>query len=281
MSDPRPGAVRCPNPHGHHITRWVEWGAPDNPCAVLCLHGLTRSGRDFDTLAQGLSNDYRVLCPDLAGRGASDWLADGTDYTPDQYCADMLRVLEAAGISKVDWVGTSLGGIVGMALAARPDGPIRRLVLNDVGCVIPRAALDRIRSYVGKPLVFASLEQLEGAMRVVSPFGELSPDQWRQLARNVGRQGEDGQWRFHYDPAIAQTFGAGPAVDLDLRPLWQALKGPVLVVRGADSDLLTRPTYDEMLARPDTLGVEVARCGHAPALMDEAQVSAVREFLLS
>lgn len=247
----------------------------------MCLHGLTRSGRDFDTLATALSSDYRVLCPDLAGRGASDWLADGADYTPEQYCADMLRVLESAGLDAVDWVGTSLGGIVGMMLAARPDSPIRRLVLNDVGCVVPRAALERIRGYVGKPLAFSSLERLEGAMRAVSPFGELTPDQWRHLARNVGRQGGDGLWRFHYDPAIAQNFGAGPAVDLDLRPLWLALKGPVLVLRGAESDLLTQPIYDEMLTRPGTSGLEVPRCGHAPALMDDAQVHAVREFLLA
>ena len=281
MSEPRPGAVWCLNPHGQHTTRWVEWGKPDNPRALVCLHGLTRSGRDFDTLATALSGDYRVLCPDLAGRGASDWLSDGADYTPDQYCADMLRVLEAAGVSAVDWVGTSLGGIVGMMLAARPDGPIRRLVLNDVGCAIPRAALERIRMYVGKPVAFASLEHLEAAMRAVSPFGELSPGQWRHLAGNVGRLGDDGLWRFHYDPAIAQNFGAGPAVDLDLRALWQALKGLVLVLRGAESDLLTRPTFDEMLSRPGTSGIEVSRCGHAPALMDAAQVGAVREFLLS
>ena len=281
MLGPRQGAVRCPDPHGHHVTRWVEWGAPDSPRAVLCLHGLTRSGRDFDTLAQALAPQFRVLCPDLAGRGASDWLADGVDYQADQYCADMLRVLEASGVTTVDWVGTSLGGIVGMMLAARPATLVHRLVLNDVGCEIPRAALERIRSYVGKSVAFGSREQLQAAMRAVSPFGELTPDQWGQLARNVARQGDDGLWRFHYDPAIALNFGAGPAGDLDLRTFWQSVRVPVLVLRGADSDLLTRPVFEEMIARPGTSGLEFPHCGHAPALMDDAQVAAVRDFLLA
>lgn len=281
MPEPRPGVVRCPNPHGHHHTRWVEWGDPRSPRAVLCLHGLTRTGRDFDTLAQALARDVRVICPDVVGRGASDWLADGADYQFEQYCADMSMVLAAAGIETVDWVGTSLGGIVGMMLAARPGSPIGRLVLNDVGCVVPKEALARIRSYVGKPLAFSSLERLEAGMRAVSPFGELSPAQWRHLASNVGRQGDDGLWRFHYDPAIAANFSAGPLADVDLRPWWQAIRGPVLVLRGAESDLLTRPIYDEMLARPGTVGAEFPRCGHAPALMDPAQVACVRDFLLA
>lgn len=280
MSELRRGSVRCIDAHGFHRVAWVEWGDPDNPRTLVCLHGLTRSGRDFDALARALCGHYRVICPDIVGRGESDWLADPRDYHPEQYCADVVSLLARAGAESVDWVGTSLGGIVGMLLAARPGNPIGRLILNDVGCAIPSAALARIRSYVGKPAAFPTLDALEAAMRSVSPFGELTPTQWRQLATHVSRQDADGQWRFRYDPAIASNFNAAPESGIDLRAVWAAVKAPALVLRGEHSDVLPPDIYAETLARPGTEGRVIAGCGHVPALLDEAQIALVRDFLV-
>lgn len=277
----RLGSVRCIDAHGFHRVAWVEWGDPDNPRVLVCLHGLTRSGRDFDALAQSLCDHYRVICPDLAGRGESDWLADPGDYHPEQYGADVVSLLAQAGVEAVDWVGTSLGGIVGMLLAARPGTPIRRLVLNDVGCAIPKAALLRIRSYVGKPVAFPTLDALEAAMRSVSPFGDLTPAQWRHLATHVSRQDRDGHWRFRYDPGIATNFNAVPEAGIDLRAVWAAVQAPALVLRGEYSDVLPQEIYWETLARPGTEGRVIEGCGHVPALLDEVQIALVRNFLVA
>jgi pimeloyl-ACP methyl ester carboxylesterase len=260
---------------------WVEWGERDNPRVLVCVHGLTRCGRDFDFLAQRLADAYRVVCPDIAGRGRSDWLAHKEDYGYPVYCGDIAAMLAALGAESVDWVGTSMGGILGMLLAAQPGTPVGRLVLNDVGCVVPKAALERIATYVGRDVSFDTLDALEAAMRMVSPFGPLDAAQWRHLAVHVSRHDPDGRWRFRYDPGIALPFKAGPLADVDLRPYWRAVRGPVLVVRGEDSDLLTPEVHAEMLARPGTDGLVVPRAGHAPMLMDDAQARAVRDFLLA
>jgi pimeloyl-ACP methyl ester carboxylesterase len=277
----REGSVLCLDPHGFHRMRWTEWGDRDNPRVLVCVHGLTRCGRDFDYLAERLADAYRVVCPDIAGRGRSDWLADKADYVYPTYCADVAAMLATLGAESVDWVGTSMGGILGMALAAHPRSPIGKLVVNDVGCVVPKAALERIAGYVGRDPAFDSLEALEAAMRSISPFGSLTPAQWGHLAVHVARRDEAGKWRFRYDPGIAAAFKAGPLADLDLRPFWRALRGPVLVIRGEQSDLLTAGIYAEMLSRPGTEGLVVPGTGHAPMLMDGAQVSAVRSFLVA
>jgi len=281
MSTMRTGSVRCLDPHGFHRMRWVEWGDRDNPRVLVCVHGLTRCGRDFDYLAGRLSDAYRVVCPDIVGRGRSDWLADKADYGYPVYCADIATLLAALGAEAVDWVGTSMGGILGMLLAAQPRTPVGRLVMNDVGCVVPKIALERIATYVGRDVAFDSLETLQAAMRRVSPFGQLSEAQWRHLAEHVSRREDDGQWRFRYDPGIALPFRAGPLADVDLRPFWNAVRGPVLLVRGEDSDLFTPEIHVEMLRRPGTESLVVPATGHAPMLMDEAQADAVRDFLLA
>ncbi len=206
-----------PGPHGFHRMRWVEWGDRDNPRVLVCAHGLTRCGRDFDYLAERMADAYRVVCPDIAGRGRSDWLADKADYGYPVYCADIAAMLAAIGAESVDWVGTSMGGILGMLLAAHPRTPVGKLVLNDVGCVVPKAALERIATYVGRDPAFESLEALEAAMRSVSPFGSLTPAQWGHLAIHVARRDAAGKWRFRYDPGIAAAFKAGPLADVDLR----------------------------------------------------------------
>jgi len=277
----REGSVLCLDPHGFHRMRYVEWGDAANPRVLVCVHGLTRNARDFDYLAESLCDAYRVVCPDVVGRGRSDWLRDPKDYTASVYCADMATLLAKLGAEAVDWVGTSMGGIIGMILASTPASPVRKLVLNDIGCVIPRPALERIAQYVGVEPTFDSLEALEQAMRSVSPFGELTTQQWRHLAIHVARQDSDGKWRFRYDPAIGVNFPRVQPTDVDLRPYWRGVHGPALVMRGDQSDLLPAEIAEEMRRRPHTEVCVVPRTGHAPMLMDDTQVAAVRHFLLN
>ncbi|HXF80849.1 MAG TPA: alpha/beta hydrolase [Usitatibacter sp.] len=280
MSAMREGQVRCIDPHGWHFMRYTDWGDANNKRVLLCVHGLTRNARDFDYIAERLSDVYRVICPDVAGRGRSDWLRDPGDYTYSLYGTDMATLIASLHAETVDWLGTSMGGIIGMFLAATPGSPVRKLVLNDVGCVIPRAAIERIGQYVGKEPQFESLDALEAAMRSASPFGELTAEQWRHLSLHVARHDDDGRWRFRYDPGIGKVFHAAPPAEVNLRPFWREVHGPVLVIRGENSDLLLPETLDEMCTRPHTERFVVARTGHAPMLMDDAQVGVVRRFLL-
>jgi pimeloyl-ACP methyl ester carboxylesterase len=280
MSSMREGAVRCLDPHGFHWMRYTEWGDAHNPRVLVCVHGLTRSGRDFDYLAQRLSDAYRVVCADVVGRGRSDWLRDPADYTYPLFCTDMATLLASLHAETVDWLGTSMGGIIGMILASTPGSPLRKLVMNDVGCMIPKASLERIGQYVGAEKPYDSLEALEADMRAVSPFGELSPEQWRHLALHVAKHDERGKWVFRYDPGIGKNYHAVPPADIDLRAYWNGVRGPVLVIRGENSDLLLAETLEEMRRRPHTETLVFPRTGHAPMLMDDVQVGAVRRFLL-
>jgi pimeloyl-ACP methyl ester carboxylesterase len=276
----REGSVLCLDPHGFHRMRYVEWGDASNPRVLVCVHGLTRNARDFDHLAESLCDAYRVVCPDIVGRGRSDWLRDAKDYTASVYCSDLTALIAKLNADTVDWVGTSMGGIIGMILASLPGSPLRKLVLNDIGCVVPKAALERIAKYVGVESAYDSLEALEAAMRSVSPFGELTDDQWRHLAIHVASRDEHGKWRFRYDPGIGKNFHAVPPADVDLRRYWDKVHGPVLVIRGENSDLLLAETLEEMRRHPHTEALVVPRTGHAPMLMDDVQVGAVRRFLL-
>jgi len=280
VSAMREGAVRCLDPHGFHWLRYVEWGDAANPRVLVCVHGLTRNGRDFDHVARALADAYRVVCPDMPGRGRSDWLRDPADYNYPVYTGDLTVLMARLGAENVDWLGTSMGGILGMMLAAMPGSPVRKLVMNDVGCMIPKAAIERIGRYLGKDPAYATIEALEADMRSASPFGELTPEQWRHLAITSSKQNEKGEWQFRYDPGIAVNFHAAPPADVDLRAFWSGIHGPVLVIRGEHSDLLLRETAQEMRRRPRTELVEVPRTGHCPMLMDDMQVGAVRRFLL-
>lgn len=277
---PREHSVLCLDPHGFHRIHYVEWGDPGNPRVLFCVHGLTRNARDFDFLASKLSDAYRVVCPDVAGRGLSGWLTDKGDYGYPVYLGDMATLVAKVDAEEIDWLGTSMGGLFGMFLAALPGTPIRKLVMNDVGAFIPKAALERIALYVGLDPAFDSLEALEGAMRTVSPFGELTPAQWRHLAVHVARRDQDGRWRFRYDPGIAQTFKAKPLDDVDMSTFWNAVRGPALVLRGEHSDLLLPGTLEEMRRRPGTETHTVPGTGHAPMLMDDATAAVIRRFLL-
>jgi len=277
----REGFVRCWDPHGFHFLRYVEWGDPRNKHVLVCVHGLTRNARDFDFVAEHLQDAYRVVSVDVAGRGRSDWLRDPADYNYAVYCSDLTTLIARLGVETVDWLGTSMGGIIGMFMASMPNTPVRKLVLNDVGAVIPKASLERIGQYVGKSPVYDDFAKLEAAVRAVSPFGDLTDEQWHHLAVHVAKQDEQGRWTFRYDPGIARNFHAAPLADVDLRRVWNAVHGPVLVIRGESSDLLLPETLEEMRRRPHTETLTVANCGHAPMLMDEAQAGAIRRFLLN
>lgn len=282
----REGKVKCLSAAGFHHMAYVEWGDAANPQVLVCVHGLTRSGRDFDFLAQALAADYRVVCPDVVGRGRSDWLRNKSLYALPQYCADMTALLARLNVETVHWVGTSMGGLIGMALACQPETPIARLVLNDVGPVITATSLERIGTYLGAAPRFDSIEQAEAFVRFVSAtFGSFSDEQWRHLTVHVTRTASDGKIEFAYDPGIAQSFremlAAGDGKDVELWPLYDGIACPTLLLRGETSDLLTHDAALQMAGRgPRATLVEVPGVGHAPMFMDAAQVAPVRRFLL-
>ena len=265
-----------------HRLAYVAWGAPECPRVLVCVHGLTRNGRDFDFLAAALEDRYRIACPDVVGRGASAWTASAKDYAVPQYLADATALLARLGVETVDWLGTSMGGMMGMFAAATPGSPVRRLILNDIGPFIPKAALERIATYVGADPHFADLDAVEQYLRKVhAPFGNLSDAQWRHMAVHGARPLDGGGFGLAYDPAIANAFQGDATTDVDLWAIWDRIKCPVLVLRGAESDLLLRETAEEMTRRgPKARLIEFAGCGHAPALMAPEQIAAVRDWLL-
>jgi pimeloyl-ACP methyl ester carboxylesterase len=284
-ADPfRQRRVQCAGPTGLHRMSYLEWGSPDNPRVLVCAHGLTRCARDFDFLARELAGRYRVVCPDLPGRGDSDWLADPMQYQVPVYLNDMVTLIARLAVETVHWVGTSLGGLIGMALAALGHSPVQKLVLNDVGPVLAAAAIARIGAYVGKWPALPTFEAAEAYVRAVSaPFGPHSETEWRFLTEHVVRSNPDGSYRMHYDPALAVPFAAQPQDrDLDLWVFYDQIRCPTLVLRGEQSDLLTRTTAEAMSERgPKAKVVEIAGVGHAPTLIHADQIGVVREFLLT
>jgi len=283
----REGKVKCLSAAGFHHMAYVEWGDAANPKVLVCVHGLTRCSRDFDFFAQAMADEYRVVCPDVVGRGRSDWLRNKSLYAIPQYCADMTTLLAKLNAEAVHWVGTSMGGLIGMALASQPETPIARLVLNDVGPVITAVSLERIGTYLGQAPRFDSIEQAEAFVRFVSAtFGSLSDQQWRHLTLHTTRTAADGKVEFAYDPGIAQAFreafATGGGKDVEMWPVYDAIACPTLLLRGATSDLLPHDAAQQMSQRgPRAKLIEVPGVGHAPMLMDTAQVAPVREFLLA
>ncbi len=278
----RRASVRCANPLGLHRMAWTEWGDCDNPDVLVCVHGLTRNGRDFDDLARGLAHEFRVVCPDVVGRGRSDWLPSPAFYALPQYVSDMVVLLARLGVEHVHWLGTSMGGLMGMLLASQPDSPITRLVLNDVGPVLTIDALKRIGSYVGRAPRFPDYASAEAYIREVSaPFGPLSDAQWQHLTETSLRSVDGEAYEMIYDPAIAAAFGEALAANIELWQVYDAISCPTLVLRGAESDLLLRETFTQMAqCGPHAKLVEIPGVGHAPMLMDEQQIAPVSAFLL-
>lgn len=287
MTEPRLDSVQCLGARGLHRMAYVEWGDPANPRVLLCVHGLARQGRDFDTFAQAMSDRYRVVCPDVVGRGRSDWLADPAGYQIPAYVADMVTLLARIDAQELHWVGTSMGGLIGLGLAALPKSPVAKLVLNDVGPAIEAAALQRIGTYLGQPLRWGSVEEASDYLWSISAsFGPHSREQWLALTRPMLRPDGDG-FKLHYDPAIAVPFRAitpesARAGEAMLWASYDALRCPTLLLRGANSDLLSRETAQTMTQRgPKARLVEFEGVGHAPTLIAEQQIAAVREFLLA
>ncbi|NML14353.1 alpha/beta fold hydrolase [Azohydromonas caseinilytica] len=288
MNDsPRLIHVPCLRPGALYRMACWEWGDPANERVLVCVHGLTRQGRDFDTLARALCHDYRVVCPDVLGRGHSDWLHDPAGYTVPAYVADMVSLLSRLEAREIDWVGTSMGGLIGMGLGSLANAPLRRMVLNDVGPDLEFEGLQRISDYVGQPRHWDTEEEAAAFLHAMSEsFGPHTDEQWLALCRNQLKPDEAG-FTLHYDLRIAQVFKAitPESVAAGNAALWhayEALRCPVLLLRGAQSDLLSHATAQAMTQRgPRARLVEFEGVGHAPMLVQPEQVAAVREFLLS
>ncbi|MYM34756.1 alpha/beta fold hydrolase [Duganella sp. FT94W] len=284
-------SVQCLSLAGLHRMSYKEWGDASNPNVLLCVHGVTRVGDDFDTMARALAADYRVIAPDIVGRGRSDWLKNPQLYVIPQYVSDIVtllaRVLPDPESQKVDWFGTSMGGLIGMGLASLPDNPIRKLVLNDIGPTLAPQAMQRIGDYIGQDLRFDSFEAGAQFVRDVSvSFGEHTPEEWRKLAADVLRQDKDGKWGRHYDMGLAAPFRAvtPERAAADQAMLWaayDAIRCPTLLVRGAESDLLSRDTALAMTQRgPKAQLVEIPKVGHAPTFIHDDQIQIAKQFLL-
>jgi pimeloyl-ACP methyl ester carboxylesterase len=286
MHEPQQHHVQCLSPRGLHHMAYTEWGDPLNPQVLVCVHGLSRQGRDFDTLAQDLCGDYRVVCPDVVGRGRSDWLTDPAGYAIPQYVADMVSLVARLNVTQVDWVGTSMGGLIGLGLAALPQSPIRKLVLNDVGPALQAVALQRIGSYLGVPAHWKTVDEAAATLWSISQsFGPHTREQWLALTRPQLVADGDG-FKSHYDPAIAQGLRAitpeqAAAGEAMLWASYDRITAATLLLRGADSDLLSADTAQAMTQRgPCAQLHEFPDVGHAPTLVQVDQRAVVRQFLL-
>jgi pimeloyl-ACP methyl ester carboxylesterase len=282
VAEPRSGSVICASGSGTHRTSYRAWGEEQRDRTVVCVHGLTGNARDFDALAEALAErGHFVVCPDVVGRGASDWLTDPEAYGLKQYVADMRGLLEQLAVDRVDWVGTSMGGLIGIVLAASSGSPVRRLVVNDIGPYVPTAALRRLEAHLGGDPAFDDLAAAERWLREVrAPFGQLTDEQWRRMTERSVRRESGGPYRLHYDPAIAGPFRRSADRDLDVWETWDLVACPILVLRGERSDLLLPETAAEMARRgPRVEVVEVPGCGHAPALLDPEQIDSILRWL--
>jgi len=300
MTEPTLNYVPCPDASGGHRMAYWQWGDASAAHVIVCVHGLSRQGRDFDTLSQGLLArsrlPLRIVCPDVVGRGRSDWLKDPMGYGVPTYAADMLALLAhlnaQAAIKTLDWLGTSMGGLIGMAVCGTPNlplpAPVRRLVLNDVGPVVEWQAIQRIGTYLGKTGRFESVDEAAAAMWAISTsFGPHTPEQWLALSRPMVKPLPEGGLTLHYDPAIAvpvraMTQEAAAQGEAALWQLYDNIRARTLITRGADSDLLSRETAQAMTQRgPIARIVEFPGVGHAPTFVTDNQIEAVASFLLA
>lgn len=279
--------VQCISPVGLHSMAYKEWGNPRNPNVLVCVHGVTRVGDDFDVMARELSETYRVVCPDVVGRGRSGRLYDPQYYVIPQYVSDMVTLLARLDAESVDWFGTSMGGLIGMALASMPENPIRRLVLNDIGPSINASALARIGEYIGQDIRFSTFDEAAQYIRAISAtFGPHTDEEWHKLAADVLRQDKDGKWTRHYDLKLATPFKTltPEAASIGEAMLWaayDAIRCPTLLVRGQQSDLLLPEVAQAMTQRgPKAKLVEFEGVGHAPTFMHAGQIQVAKDFLL-
>ena len=276
--------VQCISGDSTHRMAYHAWGDPRNPRVLLCVHGLTRRGSDFKTLAESMCNDYYVVCPDVVGRGDSDRLSNPMQYAVPQYVADIAQLVKMLGVSQVNWLGTSMGGLIGMVYAAMPNSPICRMLINDVGPKIEPEAIKRLGSYVGQPFSFASrADALERLNQICASFGEHTPDEWETYNGPMLIE-RNGLWIMHYDPDIAVPFASVNPIMAKAgeMAMWHAFKQihiPILIVRGAQSDLLSAATVVEMCkVNPYAHSIEIPNVGHAPAFVKKEQIALAKEF---
>ncbi|HBK43145.1 alpha/beta fold hydrolase [Polynucleobacter sp. GWA2_45_21] len=276
--------VTCTSPDGPHRMAYHAWGNPSNPKVLVCVHGLTRRGSDFKTLAQAMSNDYYVVCPDVVGRGDSDRLKNPMLYAVPQYVADMASLVQHLGVAQVNWFGTSMGGLIGMVYASMPKNPIRRMLINDVGPRIEPEAIKRLGSYVGQPFSFANrADALERLNEICASFGSHTPEEW-EIYNGPMLVQKDGLWVMHYDPDISVPFASVNPIMAKAgeMAMWHAFKQihiPMLIVRGGESDLLSAKTVAEMCkVNPYIRSIEIPGVGHAPAFVKSEQVALAKEF---
>ncbi len=274
-------SFRLAEPYEGLELAYLDWGDPTSDHVVVCVHGLTRNAHDFDELAKALAgHGARVLAIDVVGRGRSSWLAEPHDYSAENYAAQILSLLAELGVGKVDWIGTSMGGLIGMGIASLEQHPISRLVLNDIGPFVPEAALKQIQSYLGLELRFDSFEELEDHLRFIhAGFGRLTDAQWRHLAKHSARQDADG-WHLNYDPGIRVPYAELATGDIAFWELWDKISCPTFVIRGSESPILLRQTAEEMTQRgPKATLATFAGVGHAPALMSRDQIFTIERWL--
>ena len=266
-----------------HLISCAQWGVAGRKPTLLCVHGLTRTGRDFDFLASALAQDFHILAPDMRGRGKSQWLVDASGYSNAAYLSDIAFILQSLGITQLHWLGTSMGGILGLMAANTSPGLIRSLILNDIGCLIPASGLQRIKDIAFMQTVFATRSEAETALQQrTASFGITEAAHWRHVYQ-YGLESVDTGWRFTYDPAL---FTAGfapdaPITDINLWPLWPAITAiPVLLLRGAESDILSHATAMEMKEKhPHLTLAEFDAVGHAPALMNDKQIALIQRWM--
>jgi pimeloyl-ACP methyl ester carboxylesterase len=272
---------KCMGPRGFHQVNYTKWGKASAQHALICIHGLTRNGRDFDILSEHLEDTHHVYCVDLPGRGKSEWMSDPMDYAFPLYMKTATTLITQTRQLQVDWLGTSMGGIMGMLLAAQFISPIRKLVLNDVGPFVSKESLGQLGDYVGKKVAFDTMLEMENYLRDVhQDWGYLSDEQWAHMTSHSHRYDEDGKITFHYDPDIRIPAKAKEPEDVDLWHIWDMIKCPVLVLRGERSKMLSEETAEEMMLRgPEVTMYEIPDVGHAPALMEENQIRIIHEWL--
>ncbi len=271
--------------HGFHRLNYLEWGDVEkfqSQETLVCVHGLTRNAHDFDYFAQKLCDQYRIVCPDVVGRGDSDHLEASDGYNYLQYNADMNALIARLNVTEVNWIGTSMGGIIGMVLASVQQSPIRRLVVNDIGPEVSRDALMSIAEYIGRTDEFASLKELEDHLRTIyKEFAPMSDDDWEQMAHYSSRRTKRGTWRRKVDSRVGEAFRDSITYfNVDMWDTWESISCPVLVLRGKDSSFLSEQTAKRMLeCGPETTLVEFDDTGHTPTLRNDEQVDVIADWL--
>lgn len=268
---------------GFHRNYYRQWGDPDNDNIIICVHGVTRLSRDFDTLAEALSSEYRVICPDIVGRGYSDWFGNQQNYNFLQYCADMNALIAHINADKVHWIGTSMGGLIGMILSAMSQTPIQSLILNDVGPDLKRIELQRLGKYIGKAPTFNNQKELfDYYKETYQAYGRLPAKQWKNMALYSSFE-EDYGYRIHYDPKIGDAFRKSYSFyNFDLWRYWDEIDCPSLLIRGELSTFFTEKTAEKMCIRGEDVQFQrVKNIGHAPLLNSKSEINFIRKFYAS